>query len=330
VLTVTPVCIHGSSDLITCYYQDVSRGLLIGTPPSLPNGPVEELAVGGGHACFVNPDGTVGCAWLDALSSDATWDGFDLPEVTGADVWSDPDSTPGPAQGVAAGFDHACALLHGGRVVCWGLNDVGQLGAPASDSCMRMEEEVPCALEPIEAMEEATELWAGGTATCARRADGQIQCWGHVGPGRIDDPALYATFEVTGRVTQPTWPEPTVLPGSEAITEVHLGKEHACVLYDDHSMRCFGGNRAGQLGNGTFEEAAFPGVEPGLGAVDMVAVGRLHTCALLQYGSMYCWGDDQHGQLGIGGEASERCPAALYGQFPCEPTPQRLEEFGPR
>jgi alpha-tubulin suppressor-like RCC1 family protein len=35
---------------------------------------------------------------------------------------------PGRAQHVAVGLHHACAIVGSGAVVCWGANDVGQLG----------------------------------------------------------------------------------------------------------------------------------------------------------------------------------------------------------
>jgi alpha-tubulin suppressor-like RCC1 family protein len=36
--------------------------------------------------------------------------------------------SPGKATAIAAGDYHMCAILLGGSVVCWGMNNYGQLG----------------------------------------------------------------------------------------------------------------------------------------------------------------------------------------------------------
>jgi alpha-tubulin suppressor-like RCC1 family protein len=91
-----------------------------------------------------------------------------------------------------------------------------------------------------------------------------------------------------------------------------VGGLHACALLDDGSVRCWGDNRAGQLGNGTetFQSARPGAAVIGLTDIAQVAAGYEHSCASARGGSVWCWGDNVYGQLGVEG------PAALPVQVP--------------
>lgn len=91
-----------------------------------------------------------------------------------------------------------------------------------------------------------------------------------------------------------------------SVVSVATGTEHACVLFDDGGVRCWGRNNNGQLGYGHLEDI---GDEPGEmpppdvdigGPAVALALGNAHTCALLDDGEVRCWGDNYNGQLGIG------------------------------
>ncbi len=73
---------------------------------------VVEIALGGGERCVRRDDGDVLC------------------EVEKKDGRKELRIVPGVAKAkqIAAGSDHACALLDGGALVCWGRNTYGQLG----------------------------------------------------------------------------------------------------------------------------------------------------------------------------------------------------------
>ena len=76
-----------------------------------------------------------------------------------------------------------------------------------------------------------------------------------------------------------------------------MGGNHACAILDDTSVRCWGANGSGQLGDGTASSSADP-VEPQFaagfgavtGAVD-IGCGLSATCAVLADGGVDCWGD---------------------------------------
>jgi alpha-tubulin suppressor-like RCC1 family protein len=86
------------------------------------------------------------------------------------------------------------------------------------------------------------------------------------------------------------------------VTAIGVGYLFACAVVHGRA-RCWGDNRAGQLGNGTIApedstEQAPPSDVKGLGSpVSSISVGYYHACALLA-GSVWCWGLNQHGQLG--------------------------------
>ena len=70
----------------------------------------------------------------------------------------------------SAGANHTCARRATGEVVCWGLNDVGQLGqgmtSPRGDPA------------PVVGLADAVQISIGYEESCARRANNTIACWG--------------------------------------------------------------------------------------------------------------------------------------------------------
>lgn len=159
---------------------------------------------------------------------------------------------------------------------------------------------------------QVVEISAGSEHTCARRGDGTVKCWGNglggrlglgdilwhgSGPNEMGD-ALATVDLGDGRVAR----------------QVSAGHDHTCVLLDDWSVKCWGSNGEGQLGQG---DTATRGDEPGemgnyLPAVDLgayrtarsVSTGHRDTCVVLDNGGVKCWGQDELGKLGLGNSGS--------------------------
>src|SRR5207245_2932285 len=73
---------------------------------------------------------------------------------------------------------------------------------------------------------------------------------------------------------------------------------HSCALQANGTVRCWGGNSSGQVGDGTTNPRLFPTLVVGISNARMVAAGGDHSCALLGGGTVSCWGGNAFGQLG--------------------------------
>jgi alpha-tubulin suppressor-like RCC1 family protein len=80
------------------------------------------LAAGWSHTCALLADGRVQCWGNNSLGQ--LGDGTTTQRSTPTTV----TGLGGMATALAAGGEHTCALLEGGRVQCWGYNSAGQLG----------------------------------------------------------------------------------------------------------------------------------------------------------------------------------------------------------
>jgi len=146
---------------------------------------------------------------------------------------------------------------------------------------------------------------AGGAHTCALTATGGVKCWGVGTSGQRGDASTelrrYEPVDVCGNAACAT-----PLTGATAIT---AGNAYSCALMEGGTVKCWGANAAGQLGNGQitdqFSATPFPvdvcadaTCSAPLSGVLTVAAGSLHTCALMRDGGVKCWGENFTGQLG--------------------------------
>jgi alpha-tubulin suppressor-like RCC1 family protein len=92
-------------------------------------------------------------------------------------------------------------------------------------------------------------------------------------------------------------------PRSSPLEVAVLGRAHACARRGDGTLSCWGQNRSGQLGDGTFWDRAQP-VTPPVRDVIALAAGANHTCAITRAAALWCWGANNQGQLGIPAEQS--------------------------
>jgi len=90
------------------------------------------------------------------------------------------------------------------------------------------------------------------------------------------------------------------LGGSLYAEQVYAGTRSACAILSDDSMRCWGDNTYGQLGDGTTTSSHVPVSVAGGHSWQTADVGNGGVCAITTDGDLYCWGANDYGQLGNG------------------------------
>jgi alpha-tubulin suppressor-like RCC1 family protein len=190
-------------------------------------------------------------------------------------------------QQVSAGLTHTCALRDDGTVACWGDNGWGELGDGSTSA--HASPAVVADATTHKAMNGFTQVVAGSAMTCGLRGV-DVYCWGYAFPG----------------VSQPF---PQQIAVGAPVKAIALKAESVCVLLAtaQRSVRCWGDNASGQLGDGTKTSRAAPanvviterdGSHSLLAGVTHIAIGSDHACAVLDDTSLACWGMNWTGELG--------------------------------
>ncbi len=198
----------------------------------------------------------------------------------------------GGVKSIAAGGGHSCAVLANGTVRCWGLNTDGQLGYGERLG-------TPVAVPGVAG---ARAIAAGPAHTCAVLGDGRVMCWGSNARGQLGR----APIERGG-----IFPAATVVAGIAGAAAVAAGRDHTCALLRDGTVRCWGGNHTGQLGDGTTEHSPAPVAVRGITDAVGLAAGRFHACAVLRNGTARCWGANGAGQLGTRSPENSPVPVTV-------------------
>ena len=248
----------------------------------------------GAHDCVVVPGGGVKCwGWNEfGQLGDGTYEDSDTPvAVSGLSGVTE----------VSAGFYQTCALLSSGDVRCWGANAFGQLGDGTTDNS-----NTPVPVNGLSG--EATAISTGYTHTCALLSGGTVECWGSNHFGELGDGTTSSVLEAT--------PEPQEVVGVDNAVAVSAGEEFTCALLSTGTIKCWGWDGYGQLGNGSFGTGTpFPTSVLGITHAVAVSAGRAHVCALISDGTAECWGLNHSGELGNGTYAYEtsNTPVAVSG-----------------
>ena len=77
------------------------------------------------------------------------------------------------------------------------------------------------------------------------------------------------------------------------------------------TVKCWGSNSSGELGDGSIADSTAPVFVSGLANVAKVASGNSRTCALLADAAVQCWGTKYYGLLGDGSDAGSPTPVAV-------------------
>ncbi|MDG2199526.1 MAG: hypothetical protein P8O70_22055, partial [SAR324 cluster bacterium] len=119
----------------------------------------------------------------------------------------------------------------------------------------------------------------GVSGSCATKFDKTIKCWGLNDKGQLGD----------GTTDDRTTPV-TVSGISTATRELSVGSSHTCAVLSGGTVKCWGLNDKGQLGDGTTTDRSIPVTVSGISTVTAVSAGRKHACAVLSGGTVQCWG----------------------------------------
>jgi alpha-tubulin suppressor-like RCC1 family protein len=299
----------------------------IPTPSGIPGlSEVRQVEVAQANSCARVPDGSIYCWGESDLiyagqtppeDGDLPWGQFPTPMLE--------DAVP-PGESITIGSGFACVKTSDGSMNCWGANSRLELGRGPTD----IDFPAPPAKASL-VTDPIASVVAGDGRTFVITPDGHVLSWGTNRSGRGGNLLL-------GRDTsEDPNGDPTLVPLLSRVRSISTGTTQSCAIEARH-VDCWGANRSGQLGFGTFDsndhlparnlldwvtdtEDADAGVDAASKGHDVpvqVAVGRQHACAVLGSGRVYCWGNAGAGRLlGTALKAD-----AVHG------TPTRIDGFG--
>ncbi len=269
------VCVRTKAGAITCWGSAANKPKTDGKTwtsaaeeiPELKG--AKDLALGGGTQYAVTADGSVMAWGSNAFNSigdgDTSRGDKGLTKVPGV----------AKAKALAAGQNHACALLEDGSVTCWGyvtpkqapkkiegLSGVVSIGSGSgnSDTCAVMaDKKVQCWGESQQPREESgltdASLMRARNHKCVMTSAGGVQCWGAGDRGQVG----------TGETKGSNGKKDPVVDLGKAV-HMDVGMNFACAALEDGNVKCWGWNNRGQLGDGTLIDRAKPVTVVGLTA----------------------------------------------------------------
>jgi hypothetical protein len=209
-----------------------------------------------------------------------------------------------PLNAIVSGSNHSVALLEDGSVWGWGHNAWAQVGDGTQTSRYAPAEVFHLRRFGVKA------IAAGEWHSLALLGDGTVMAW-----GRNDYRQLGTGHNAPDRHTIPV-----EVVGLQGVKAIAAGCYHSMALLEDGTVRTWGHNGQGQLGNGTNVDSFNPAMVSNLKGVKAIAAGgRLQQCGPArrrhQHRPQYAGEGDEHRERqGYLGQPYRRYrPALLHG-----------------
>lgn len=190
----------------------------------------------------------------------------------------------------------SCALMNDGKLKCWGSHGRLGLGNWAKFA----------AIDVNTAGVTASDVAMGRNHTCLLTTVGGVKCWGQNDVGQLGNntnvgqDSQYGLTDVIGLTNN--------------VSAIAAGDEHTCALTTSGSVKCWGNNYSGQIGNGSTYTHLQPSLVSGLSSgIVAIAAGQDHSCALTNYGGVKCWGSNANRKLGDGTSTNRPTPVDVVG-----------------
>lgn len=187
---------------------------------------VDRLATGTDFTCARGTDGSLWCWGANGTGA------LGLGDVVARNRPTRVDSIGNRVVRLAAGGAHACAFTTDAAPWCWGDNRFGQLGV--GDTTQRL---APT-LVAGGMVGAVTQIFTGGSHSCALKTDGTLWCWGDNRSGQL------GLGDTTAR-SLPTQVAPDVL--GNQVAAASAGGAHTCAVKSDGSVWCWGNDQYGQV-----------------------------------------------------------------------------------
>ena len=287
-------------------------------PPELGPYDVDDLEAGHGHACALLHSGRVKC-WGGYTSGGGLGVGDTKPYGTMPGTMGNnlPFVDLGKDQLATAvnSYYQGCSIVNGGLLKCWGSATFGALGTGNGEDLGDEPGEMGDVLPFVDLGVGRTvkQVMAAVWTTCAVLDNDTAKCWGWNGNGWLGQGDKSDRGDAPGEMGD-ALPAIDFGPG-RTVKSIAIDNSHACALLDNGSVKCWGQQAEGNLGNGLPGIGAI-GDQPGemgakLPVVDLGAgrtakqlgLGSRHACVILDNDKVKCWGSNGQGQLGLGDTA---------------------------
>ncbi len=267
------------------------------SPRSISSESWQTVVTGDEHSCGIDENSALYC-----------WGKNDAGQVGNGTTITQEEpvaiSTNADWRDISLGTNHSCAIKDDNTLWCWGSNTSLQLGHSTTNNRR------PSLLSKTNADESiVTEKWrvttSGNSHTCAiKNTDSSLWCWGGNGNGQLGQGTTSALIA-----------EPTALAVGSRWLSIAASGNHSCAIREnDNSLWCWGGNEAGQVGNGSNEDVTTPTLISSTTAWNAIGLGTDHSCGIKKDNSLltlWCWGGNSESQLGDGTTAPSNIPKQI-------------------
>lgn len=278
-----------------------------------PNRTVKDVDAGGQHVCALLDNGSLKCFGNNAFGQLGLGDTNNRGDESGEMGINLPFVNLGTGRSaalLATGEDFSCARLDNASLKCWGRNDSGQLGQGSTTSIGSGGNQMGDNLMAIDlgTGHSAFQVATGAKHTCVLLENRTLKCFGNNDFGQLGQGNTNTLGDGPGEMGDNL--AAINLGAGRTVLQVAAGDNHTCALLDNNTVKCFGENLSGQLGQGTqnnigdnpFEMGDFlMPINLGTGrTAKIIAAGGKTTCVVLDNDAVKCFGENAYGQLGQG------------------------------